>query len=157
MGHGGQVQAGIGGSTGGRHHLCRVFQRLAGDDIPGPDVFFQQRHHRLTGRLGIFVARLIGSRRAGGTRQGEADGLGHASHGIGRELAAAGTRTRAGHAFELFQVLIGHVARRVLANPFKDIDHGHVTALELARQNSAAIHEHRRHVQAQHHHHHAGQ
>ena len=43
--------------------------------------------------------------------------------------------------------------RRMLANTFEDVDDGHVPALELARQDRAAIHEHRRHVEANHRHH----
>ena len=52
---------------------------------------------------------------------------------------------------------VRHLAGGVLADALEHVDHGHVVALELAGQDRAAVHEHGRHVEAQHRHHHARQ
>ncbi len=62
-----------------------------------------------------------------------------------------------GDALELVQLLRRHPPRRMHADALEDVDDGHVAAVELAGQDRAAVHEHRRHVQAQHGHHRAGQ
>ena len=62
-----------------------------------------------------------------------------------------------GDAFELVQLLVRHLAGGVHADALEHVDDGDVLALELAGQDRAAVHEHGRHVEAQHRHHHAGQ
>ena len=55
------------------------------------------------------------------------------------------------------EVRIGELAGGMHADALEDVDDGDVLAAELARQDRAAIHEHRRHVEPQHRHHHARQ
>ena len=105
----------------------------------------------------ILVAAFVGSRRAGRTRQRETDRFGNAGHGVGGELAAAGAGARTGHALELVQLSVGHVAGRMHADALEHVLHGHVVALVSAGQDRAAVHEDGRHVEAQHRHHGAGQ
>ncbi len=60
-------------------------------------------------------------------------------------------------AFKVVKLFRRHAARGVHADAFENVDHGHVSALESARQDRAAVHEDGRHVEAQHRHHDAGQ
>ncbi len=129
MRHGRQVQHGIGRAAGRTHDRRR---RCAGCRSVTMSRGRRLRRISSTTALpdvdGIAVARLVGRRRAGREGQREADHLGHAGHGVGGELAAAGTRAGAGVAFELVQLLVGHVAGGVLAHRLEDVEHGHVAA-----------------------------
>jgi hypothetical protein len=154
---GGQVQPGVGGAAGAGHDPRRVFERLAGDDVAGADVLFDQVHDGDAGGLAILVTRFVRSRSAGGVEQRQADGLGDAGHGVGGELAAAGPGRGTGDALEDFKLGVGHVARLVLAHRFEHVLNGHVLAVQPARQDRAAVDEHRRRVQPDHRHHHARQ
>ncbi len=152
-----QVQAAVGRPAGGGNDHGGVFQRLSGDDVARPDVLGQQRHHRLARRLGVFVPGFIDCGRAGGPGQRQADGLGHAGHGVGGELPAAGPGPRTGDAFQLMQFFVTHLAGAVLADALEDVDHGHVLVLEAAGKDGAAVHENAGHVEAHHGHHQARQ
>ena len=139
-----QVQAAIGRAARGRDHHRGVLERLAGHDVARADALLEQSHHRLARGLGPLVAGLVGRRRAGRARQGEADRLRDAGHGVGGELAAAGAGRGAGDLLERVQLVLGDRADRVLADRLEHVLHGHVPALEPAGQDAAAVHEHRR-------------
>ena len=95
--------------------------------------------------------------RAGGPGQRQADSFGHAGHGVGGELPAAGTAPGTGDALQFVQVLVAYLAGGVLAHRFVDVTHGHVTVLEAAGKNGTAVHEDTGHIQAYHGHHQARQ
>ena len=63
---------------------------LAGHDVAGADVLFEQVHHRHARGIAILVAAFIGRGRPGRVQQRQPDGLGHAGHGVGGVLPAAG-------------------------------------------------------------------
>ncbi len=157
MGHRRQMQRRVGRTTGRGDDDRGVLEGFAAADIARADTKTQQVHRRLARGFGILVTRLVGGRRTGRSRQGKADRLGHAGHGVGGELAAAGAGRRTGGAFQLVQVGVGELASGMHADAFEDIDDGDVLAAELARQDRATIHEDRRDIEAQHRHHHAGQ
>ena len=123
----------------------------------GADALLEQAHHRLARGLRPLVAGLVGRRRAGRAGQGEPDRLGDAGHGVGGELAAAGTGRRARRLLQRAQILLGDRARGVLADRLEHVLHGHVLAAEPAGQNAAAVHEDRGHVEPDHRHHQARQ
>ena len=152
-----QVQAGIGGPAGGRDHAGGVFQRLAGDDVARAQTQLDEVHHLPAGLFAIGVARQVGGGRGAGMRKRQPDGLGHGRHGVGGELAAAGPARGAGAFFQLLEVRVGELARRMLADALEDILDGDVLAAEIAGQDRAAVEEDRRHVEAHLRHHHAGQ
>ena len=157
VGNGRQMQARIGRPAGRSHHAGGIFQRLAGDDIPRPDVLFDQVHHGHTRRIAILVTGFVRGRGAGGIQQRQTNRLGHASHGIGSVLPAAGPGAGAGDPFQNIQFGIRHQTRLMLAHRLEHILHHHILAVQPAWQDRAAIDKHRRHIQPDHRHHHAGQ
>ena len=153
----GRCRPAVGGAARGGDDGGGILEGLARGDVARADAVGHQPHHRLAARQRILVAALVGCGRTRRRRQRQADRLRHHRHRVGGELAAAGAGARTGGALELMQIRVRHLAGGVLANGLEDVDHRHVLALELAGQDRAAVHEHRRHVEAQHGHHHAGQ
>ena len=153
MRHGGQMERGIGGTTGGADNRRRVMQRIKRHDIARADIAADQFHHGAARFNRPTVAVFIRGRRASRKRQREANHFRNAGHGIGGELPAASARTWAGMAFQLIQFLIRHAAGSVLAHRLKHIQYRHITAMMLARHDGPAIHEDRRHIQPDHGHH----
>ena len=149
-----QMQPGIGRPAGRGDDLRRVVERLPGDYVSRADSLAQRMHRGASGRLDHRIARFVGRRRSGRGRQGEADRFRHAGHRVGGELSAAGAGAGAGRRFELVKLGVGHLAGRVLPDPFEDVDDGDVAALEPARQDRSPVNEHRGDVEAHHRHHH---
>ncbi len=157
MRDGRQVKTCVGGTAGAGHDAGCVFQRLAGHDIAGADVLFDQPHHSLARCHAILVTALVGGRRARGIHQGKADRLGHTGHCVGGKLATTGTRRRTGNAFEDFKFRIRHIAGLMLADGFENILNRDVLAVQPARQDRTAVDKDRRCIQTDHRHHHTGQ
>jgi len=157
MGDGRQMKGGVSRSSGSGDHRGGVFQRLAGDDGARPQVGLDELHHLLAGDHAELVAELVRGGSAGRIGQSEPDRLGDGRHGVGGELGPAGARRRAGNLLQGFEVVIGHLADRMLADRFEHVLHGDRLALERAGQDRSAVNEDRRHVEAAHGHHHARQ
>jgi hypothetical protein len=89
--NGGDVQRGVGGTTGGRHDGAGVLQRLARDDVARQGSLAHHRRHQRLGRAAHQRRTFAEHRRhhAGANRR-QANGLGHHAHGVGGELARAG-------------------------------------------------------------------
>ncbi len=151
------MKGGIGRPAGGGDHRCGVFEGLAGDDGAGPQVGLDELHHLLAGSHAEPVAEFVRGGSAGRIRQRKPDRLGDRRHRIGGELRPTGAGRRARHLLQGLQVLIGHLADRVLADRFEHVLHRDRLALERAGQDRAAVDEDGRHVEPAHRHHHAGQ
>ena len=83
-------------------------------------------------------------RRAAGADPQRLEGAGHR---VGGELTAAGAGAGTGHALELVQFLVGHVAGVVGADRLEDVEDRHVAAVPVARSDRAAVEQHRGHVE----------
>ena len=99
----------------------------------------------------------MGGERGAVARQGEAEGLGEAVHGIGREHARAGPAGRAGRTFDDFDLFVGHVVVGRRHHGVDEVERLDLAAeVHLAGLHRAARHEDGRHVEAQARHQHAG-
>ena len=151
------MQRSVGRAAGGCDHARGIHEGLAGADVARAQVAGDKLHNLLARRDRDFITRSVRSGRHVAVRQGQADGLADASHGVGGELAAARAVTGAGDLFERNQLGQRAVAGGELADRLEHVDHGHVITAMGAGEDRAAIDEDARHVQAQHRHHHAGQ
>ena len=152
-----QMQRRVGRAARGGDDGRGILERFPGDDVARTDVQREQVHDLLAGRHAEAVPDLVRRGRAGRIGQRKADGLRHASHGVGGELRAAGPGRRTGHLLELVEVLESTSCRPTRTDGLEQILHRDRPALERARQDRAAIDEDRRHVETAHRHHHAGQ
>ena len=152
-----QVERGIGRAAGGGYHRGGVLQCLAGDDVARTQVEADEVHHLLAGDHAEPVAEFVRRRRAGRVRQRKADRLGHRRHGVGGELRTAGAGRRTGDLLQRLEIVVRHLADRMLADRLEHVLHGDRLALEGAGQDRPAIDEDRRHVETAHRHHHARQ
>ncbi len=78
-------------------------------------------------------------RDGGGAHGGEANQFHGSGHGVGGELATAGSGTGAGVVFDFEQFEISHLAGGIGSDGFEDILNGDVVALVAAGQDGAAI------------------
>ena len=151
------MQRGVRRAAGGGDDDGGILEGFARADVARADAARQKAHDRLAALERVGVAALERCRCAGRARQRETDGLRHAGHGVGGELAAARTGGRAGDALELVQFRVRHAPGRMHADAFEHVDDGYVAPLELAGQDRAAVEKYGGHVEAQHGHHDAGQ
>ena len=147
MGHGQQVQHGVGGATKGDCHLDRVLKGRPGHDVRGLNVVFQQVHDCLASAQAV-VHLLLGNgilRRAVG--QAHTHGLNGGGHGVGGIHAATGAGTRYSGVFDLFQLDVGDISGGVAAHGFKDRDD---IGVIWAGLDGAAVDEDRRAIEPGH-------
>ena len=147
VGHCRQMEPGIGRAAGGGNDGRGIFERLAGDDVARAQIAAHEVHHCAARGFGEGVARVIGRRRARRAGQCQTDRLGDAGHRVGGELATARAGRRTGDAFELMQLVIGKLADAVRPDRLEDIAYRHVMPVKPARQNRAAIHKDRGHIE----------
>ena len=133
MRHGRKVQARVGRPACAGHDPGGVLEGLPGADVARADVFLDQVHDRRAGGFGIGVARFIGGGRARGVGQREADRLGHAGHGVGSELPAAGPGRWAGDALQHLERGFGHRAVLEPAHRLEHVLNREVAAGEIFR------------------------
>ncbi len=151
------MQRAVGGAAGRGDDDGGVLERFPGDDVARADIAAHQLHDLLARDVAETVADFVRRRSARRIRKCEADRLGNGRHGVGRELCAAGARRRAGDLLELFEVVVGHLADRMLADRLEHVLDGHRLAAEGTGQDRATVDEHRGHIEATHGHHHARQ
>ena len=151
------MQRSVGRAAGGRDHTRGVHEGLAGADVTRAQIAGDELHHLLAGGDRDFITRPVRSGCHVAVRQGQANRLADAGHGVGGELTAAGAMSRAGDLFERDQLGERAIAGSELTHRLEHVDHGHVIATVGAGQDRAAIDEDRGHVEPQHRHHHAGQ
>ena len=152
MSHSQQVEYRVGGAAHGDIQRHGVEKSLAGCDATWQHalvtvlvVFVSVLHNQLGGVLEKLLAVLVRSHDGAVARQGQADSLVQAVHGIGGEHARAASARRAGMLLNLSHVVVAH--RRV-----GRLDHGvyqvEVLPLPFARLHRSARNEDGRYVQA---------
>ena len=147
MGHGQQVQHGVGRAGEGDHHADGIFEGLAGHDVARFEVKLEQFHDLLAGpetvRSLVAADGVLGA----GTGQAHAQRLDGRRHGVGGVHAAARTGAGNGHFLDLFDLDLADVAARVLAH---GLEHGNDVGVPGTGADGAAIDEDRRPVQPRH-------
>jgi hypothetical protein len=152
-----QMQRTIGRAAGRSDDGGGVFKRLARNDVARADAAAQELHDLFAGGGAELVADLVRRGRAGRVRQRQANRFGNCRHGVGGKLGAAGAGRRTGNLLQFLEIVVGHLADRVLADGLEEILDRDRVAAEGAGQDRAAIDEDRRHVEPAHRHHHARQ
>ena len=99
----------------------RVLERLAGGDVARLAVILHHVENDFAAAEGDVVLARVHLRDGGRAHRREADQLHHRGHGVGGELAAAGSGAGAGVIFDFEQLLIGDAAAGVGADGFEDI------------------------------------
>ncbi|MNL03013.1 hypothetical protein D3C87_1235380 [compost metagenome] len=147
VGHGQQVQHGIGRAGEGDHHANRVFEGLAGHDVAWFQIEFEQLHDLLAGAetvRGLVAANgVLGA----GTGQAHAQGFNGRGHGVGGVHAATGTGAGNRHFLDLLDLDLADIAPRVLAH---GLEHGNDVGVAGARLDGATIDKDRRAIQPRH-------
>ncbi len=105
-GHGQQMQDRVGGAAQGDDHNHGILERLAGHDVPGLDVAFQQVAYSGAG-ANTFI-QLTGVHRRGRRTVGQAhtQRLDRCRHGVGRIHPSAGTRSGTGVAHDVLTLCL---------------------------------------------------
>jgi hypothetical protein len=152
-----QVKGAVGRPARGGDDGGRILQGLSRDDVARPDVARDQVHHRSPAGGGDGAAPGVDSGNEAGAGQRDADRFRHRRHRARGVLPRAGADRRAGRHFQALQLVAADLAAGVGAHAFEHLDDADLTAVEIARQQGAAIQEHRWHVEPHHRHHHAGQ
>ena len=125
-------------------------REVLGHQVAGLDVALQQFKDLPRRGLGQLLAARVHGGDGAVARQGQADGLQQAVHGVGREHAGAGAAGGTGAGFDGLQLGLGHLAALDLAHALEDGDEVAAAAVGLgARQHGPAGDEDRRHVHAQ--------
>ncbi len=139
-----QVQHGVGAASGGAGGGVGVLDGLAGDDLRGAKVVLGEFHHETSGLAAGFglVGRHGGN--AGDLDGGDAEELAGHRHGVGGELAAAGSGAGAGCGFESFELVVVDLSGGVRAHALEDLKDGDllggaVGLGELAGSDGAAV------------------
>ena len=83
LGHGGDVEEGVGGAGDGGMDHDGVLKGLHGDDVPGSQALSGQLHNLGAGPVGRLLQVLAGGRHQGRAGEHQAQGLGHDLHGGG--------------------------------------------------------------------------
>ena len=152
------VQAGVGRAAGRGDRGAGVLQAFSRHQLARQrPALLQDLHRHAAGFARLRAARGIHRRHRRRAGEREAERLRHHRHGVGGELPGTGAQARQADVFEHVELLARHGAGVDAADRFVGVEHGHVLAVQAARQRRAAVHEDRRQVQAQHRHHHAGQ
>ena len=148
VGHGEEVEHGIGRAAQRDDQGDGIFKGLAGQNVRGNDAPLEQLHHRGAGiaRVGLFVRGDGDLRRAVG--QAHAHGFDRRGHGVGRVHAAARSGAGNGAGFDLLQLFVVDRAGCALAHSLEHGDHVEVFAVEAAGKNGAAVDKDRGAVEA---------
>ncbi len=150
VGDGEQMKDGVGRPPHRHGHGDGIFEGLAGQDMPGKDLFFDRPHQNLRGSLRALAGLRIF--RGHGGREGEAhahglDGRGHGIRGI---HPPAGSGSGAGAALDLEKLLPVDPARAVFADSLERAHDGEVAVLVAAWLDRASVDEDGRNVEARH-------
>ena len=151
-----QVQNGVGGSAHGQHHSYGVLEGMAGHDVPGADILFQQAEQGATCLAGLVNLAWVNGRNGGVAGQGHAHDFDSGRHGVGSEQAGAGTLAGAGHALQGGKFIAGDTALGIGAHRLENVLDVYVVTEILAWHDGAAVDEDGRHVEAGDGHHAAG-
>ena len=146
-GDGRQVERGVGAAAGRRDRRDRVLERVPGDDVRRADVVVDERHHELARAPRRLVLLRVLGRDAVEAGGGQAEELEHRGHRVGRELAAAGARARAGALLDLVQLLERDLAGAVGADRLEDRDDVGRLALVGAGVDRAVVEDEARDVE----------
>ena len=119
VGHGGQMQRGIGGAAQRHIHRKRVAHGLGVEDVQRAQVLPVQFHHLRARFLGQADARRVGRGDGSVARQRQAQRLGKAVHGVGGKHAGAGTAGGARVVFRAGQRAFVDVSGHVRAHCLK--------------------------------------
>jgi hypothetical protein len=127
----------------------RVLERFLREDLAGPDVLLQQRHHRFAAAVGDVVAARVGSGHRRAPRQGHAQRLADRGHRVGGEHAGARALGGARIALDALQVLSCDRSRCFRAHGLEHADDVQRFTREriLAGHDRAAVDEDRREVE----------
>src|SRR5690606_28533465 len=126
----------------------RVFQRSAGDELIGPDVFVDQPQQHLPSLVGdVILLRVFGGDITKAHRA-DTDDLRDIRHRVGRELAAAGPRPRTGDILNRLEFFGRKLARTIGTDSFV---YGHevdILALIITGHDRPAVKHQRGDIQA---------
>jgi hypothetical protein len=116
-----------------------VLERLARDDLRGPQVAAQEIHREPAGFLRGLA--LDGWRAGMPVEAGRADPeeIERGRHRVRRELAPARARAGAGDALELVEILVAHLPDGVRADGLEHVLDGDVAPAEAARCDRAVV------------------
>ena len=90
MGDGGHMQGHVGRAAHAQTHPHGQLQHLLGHDVPGADILLHQTYDGFAAEFGYPVFLAADGVGAGAARKGEAQGLRHHRHGVGRAHHGAG-------------------------------------------------------------------
>ena len=169
MGHGQQMQDGVGRTAHGdvqRHRVLKRFEAHGARQDRLVALFVvatAQLHDQATSAQEQLLAVRMGRHHGAVARQGQAQRFGEAVHGVGREHARTGAAGWAGRALDLGQIRVGHLVVHRHHHGIHQIQLAELDLLgrrirqaHLARLHGTARDKHHRDVQPHGRHQHAG-
>ena len=141
VGHGWEVEDGVGAAAECGDDGDGVEEGFAAEDVGGFDAALEEVHDGGTGVEAVHHFFVADGGLGGGVREGEAEGFDGAGHGVGGVHAAAGAWAGDGALFDVGEGGVGDFAAGVLADGFEDRDDVDVAAVMAAWFDGAAVDE----------------
>ena len=120
MGHGQQVQHGVGRAAQGDDHGDGILEGAFGHDVERAQALLEHLHDRGAGAAAILFLGFGNGILGGAVGQAHAQGFDGAGHGVGGVHAAAGTRAGNGAGLDSLEFLVVDALLGVRADGFED-------------------------------------